>query len=358
MLLSLPPELIWHTLSLLIPADRPFALPPSHPATETLLNLTLVCKITHHIANRLLLEHCLHIKSGKSMDALLHGLLDKQSIYSKATKHTTNQPKSMIIQIKGEGLPRSSIQNWKFRSTMPMDELSRHAHVFDGFFTRVGHCLTRLVLDSQFHFNVSGEQPGTPISVLARLAFSRLTAIEEFVAVHMDIFSGSMDSDGLLPVWAHWPRLRRLALAHISVHSEKFLDGLRCCDALTHLVLVCPMWLNSAVTQTFSRQLPALQSVVVVRVGGAHFQDPIPGVEDAFLKGSFLGYLRESLRDVPVRISMLHVPVSPRRPWSPEVASSRVCDSWSCKKWLFHHAIHGSLWDLKSAPEIVTEYES
>ncbi|KAL2833155.1 hypothetical protein BJY01DRAFT_225368 [Aspergillus pseudoustus] len=252
----LPPEVILIIIEDLIPSEA-VILPPIDPVTRTLHSLTLASRITYCFANPLLLKHCFHISSTAQVERLL-----KCSVPSTPQGTTDiNHPES-----------RSQISSLYLDPTIDPSHTAYSAatQIATLFSTHCGN-LRRLVLDTTWTSFYNCEDSAQTLTE----AFRSLPAIEEFVSIQ-ETRSLRRRGKEHIPreLWAHWPRLRRLAL-YGAFLGQIFIAAIQECPRLTHLVLGSPMGslypLPDNVAQGISWEKLGLQSVTVVSPGQPGF---------------------------------------------------------------------------------------
>ncbi|RDW81379.1 uncharacterized protein DSM5745_04936 [Aspergillus mulundensis] len=328
---GLPAELILHIVGSLIPPSPPIAFSHGDVITRTLLSLTLAFKLVSRAAKRLLIKHCLCIDSAHRLNQLLH---------------------ENAILTTGSRLPSVGL----FLSPFPAHNLNIPSTVdrIDHLSTIISQNLTRLVIDMPLR-HLYPEDDVYQLRPILRTAFSRMTQLEEFVSVRDELYLGTFMPQGTLEqeqgpnlepaVWSFWPNLQRLGLYNVAVDSRQFIEGLRRCSNLTHLVLVRPDGLTEDVSpeQLGLEFLPALQRLIIVNTGLGFVHD-LP-VDEGTWNESFLGQL-EALRragagskcsDSELVISYLSL----RMPFGRDDGEGDIA---ICQEWLGQQATSGALW--------------
>ncbi|GFF26285.1 hypothetical protein IFM61606_09697, partial [Aspergillus udagawae] len=214
---QLPNELILHTIKLLIPPSLPVSFPPWHPVTRTLISLTLASRFTYHIARELLFRYCLWIDSNKRLDNLIN---------------LKGGPKGPLQVFSPIGL---------FLSPFPDDELDDPivAKHLDQLSSSICGSLRRLVIDIPLR-SLYPEDDHQEVRPILRSVFLRLIHLEDFCSAQDELFCATMEESSEPAVWSTWPNLRRLALYNADVTSSEFIEGLKRCSNLSHLVLTRP----------------------------------------------------------------------------------------------------------------------
>ena len=146
-------------------------------------------------------------------------------------------------------------------------------------------------------------------------------------------------------VWSFWPRLQRLALYNVAVDSSQFIDGLRQCSNLTHLVLVRPDGLSEEVPSEHmdSGFLSSLQRLIIVNTA-ADFLQSTP-FDQKMWEESFVGRLH-ALRspgdvdaDSDSETGSVASYLSLRVPFGRDDDDIEIC-----QEWLSAQAMSGALW--------------
>ncbi|KAL4796802.1 hypothetical protein BDV19DRAFT_387997 [Aspergillus venezuelensis] len=335
---ALPSELILHIIECLIPPNPPVIITREHEITRTLLNLTLVCKLVSRTARQLLVKHCLQIDAPDRLDQVLQsGILTREQ-------------------------PQLPTQTSLFLSPYTSEEFDMPSvHAINTLSTLLCTSLTRLVINISPHL-VYSEENVTSVCPTLRSAFSRMTALQEFTCVRDELFLATEPHPRLLAgqenplavygypqlqqmVWTLWPNLRKLALYNVAVDHAKFLDGLRGCKNLTHLVLVRPHELAEEVDPVYLGMgedfLPKLERLIIVNTGlGFLHTSPFDeGTHRASLVGR-LDALRRNRGDVGADEGSVASYISLREPLGRDDEDMDICQEWLAKQ-----AISGKLWE-------------
>jgi hypothetical protein len=191
----LPLEVVCLIIDQFIPSPSVIALESNHLTTRTLHSLTLTCRAISPVAKRLLLTHCLHIDSPTRLQLFLSGLASNI-------------------------LPLSNFVQSLYLAPFP-DTLNdlKIAQGISQLFSILAPTLKRLVIDiplTSLNWNDDTEK----VLPLLESAFMALEELEVVCSLSSEFYishTGSIDtshSRALLeaPVWAHWPKLKILAL--------------------------------------------------------------------------------------------------------------------------------------------------
>ncbi|KAL2818798.1 hypothetical protein BDW59DRAFT_126623 [Aspergillus cavernicola] len=329
---DLPAELILQIIECLIPSNPPVAFGTTHLVTRTLLSLTLVCRLVSCTARQLLIKHCLHIDSEDRLDRLL-----QQSVLS-ATR-------------RGLFLSPFPVDNLDIPSTVrQVDRLSSIIH----------RNLTRLVIDMPLRY-LYPEDDHQQLRPVLRAAFARMIMLEEFCSVRDELYLSTVEGRQEPAIWSFWPRLQRLALYNVAIESSQFLEGLRQCSSLTHLVLVRPDGLAEEISprQIGSDFLPSLQRLIIVNTAPG-FLHSTP-FDQRKWEESFVGRLH-ALRcpgdgeggDSDSENGSVASYLSLRIPFGRDDDDIEIC-----QEWLAAQAITGTLWGVSDDHQtLVYNYSS
>ncbi|OJD10941.1 hypothetical protein ACJ73_09654 [Blastomyces percursus] len=336
---ELPNELILHVIRCLIPRSPPVAFKPQHPVTKTLLNLTLVSRVTSSTAKRLLLKHCLFLDSEERLANLIS--LRQQS----PVGITAAAPKGLFL------------------APFPMQNLDCPSivHNVSLLLSDISGTLTRLVIHLPLRF-LYPEEDNNLLRPMLREAFSRLTALEEFCSMQDELYlDTALERPGPQPeVWQGWPRLRCLALYNCCVDSTRFIAGIKCCSNLTHLVLTRPdgIFNDIADDQDGLGALPRLERVVVVNTergfsrDRSFHDDERAAAEDtllgrlrrAWLSNNHVGRARAEVSESDYFCVAVEVPIPP------DLVGRDDSDILVCQEWVGSRALDGTLWDESGTP--------
>ena len=226
----LPSELILSVIDWVIPRSgpQPIALPPSHPATKTLLSLCRASIITYPTARRLLYTHCLWISNSLRLYSLQDSISGRLEAHLNAPHRTR---------------PEVPILNHTTSLYLSHDDLLRlyPSHLLVDFFTLTAPYIRHLVIDMPLREYQEDNRGMTDHArATLRLAFSQLTALETFCSVRDELFLENSDRDFTAirpPVWSFWPNLKTLALYNEDVDKPNFWSELGKLKDLKTLVL-------------------------------------------------------------------------------------------------------------------------
>ncbi|PWY93571.1 MFS general substrate transporter [Aspergillus sclerotioniger CBS 115572] len=340
--MRLPLEIIQLIIESIIPPNPPVAYPIFSGEIDTLVNLTF-------IASRLLINHCLLIDDEDLLKRLLEckppALID-QRLVGPGADVQKNVNTGLVLALLEPDRPT----------------VAQHIDTLSFYLCRR---LTRLVIDLPLRF-YHPSLDGIEVRPMLRKAFLRLTHLEEFCSAADDLcldtqrlpFIWETHSDQLRgedyepAVWSLWPRLRRLALCEVDVTSMQFIDGLRRCSNLTHLVLVAPSGLDRPVRPGWQTTdfLPSLERLLIVdsvdefvMVGG---KDNL-GEDSGFVRQLFQCYKsREkgkqkecSKDDTGVAFESLVKKIA-----FPVPEYRKGDDDIICHGWLLDASIDGTIW--------------
>ncbi|KAL4743983.1 hypothetical protein BDV11DRAFT_210706 [Aspergillus similis] len=332
---KLPPELILSVVDCLIPSSPPVVFSLGHVVTRTLLSLTLVSKLVFRAAKKLLLKHCLYINSANRLDLLLR----------KGTISATNSQSSSM----GLFLSPFSANNLNIPPLV---------HQINDLSTIISANLTSLIIDMPLRY-LYPEDDVYQLRPILRTAFSRMAQLREFVSVRDELYLSTYTVDLQAQeqgqeqkhepaVWSFWPNLQRLALYNVAVDSSQFIEGLRRCSNLTHLVLVRPDGLTEDVSPEGidPESLPSLQRLTIVNTGSGFlhtFQ-----VDEETWQRSFVGRLEASRYlgvhdpgDMDPRSDSITSYLSLRTPFGRDDDDISIC-----QEWLLEQASSGALWRM------------
>ncbi|RAK78811.1 uncharacterized protein BO72DRAFT_526376 [Aspergillus fijiensis CBS 313.89] len=173
---SLPGELILQIIECLIPSASRKIQPPSDIVTQTLVSLTLACKLTHHPARRLLFQHCLYIDSRKRLDKLL----GRSRYFGESSDTTTSDQSHLSPPIQARSL---------YLAPFPPNQLDdlHTVHQVDRLLSQVGPTLRKLVINIPLRY-LYPEDDVQGLRAILRAAFSRLPALEDFCSVQDELY--------------------------------------------------------------------------------------------------------------------------------------------------------------------------
>lgn len=322
--IDLPAELVLYIVDCLIPSNPPVVFSRGHVITRTLLSLTLVCKLVSRTAKQLLIKHCLQIDSSELLDRVL-----QWSALSGSEGQAPHLPVSVGL----------------FLSPFPVDNLNIPSTVYqvDRLSSVLCSNLTRLVIDMPLRY-LYPEDDHEQVRPALRAAFARMTKLVEFCSVKDELYLSTVEGIREPAIWSFWPRLQRLALYNVAVDSSQFIDGLRQCLNLTHLVLVRPDGLSEEVPSEHMDLgfLPSLQRLIIVNTG-ADFLQSTP-FDQKMWEESFVGRLH-ALRspdgdaDSDSETGSVASYLSLRTPFGRDDDDIEIC-----QEWLYAQAISGALW--------------
>ncbi|KAL2814303.1 hypothetical protein BJX63DRAFT_420874 [Aspergillus granulosus] len=327
---ELPAELILHIVECLIPSAPPVVFGPRHIVTRTLCSLTLVCKLVSRTAKHLLIKHCLYIDSGRRLDRLL----DVTSPFAFASQNAHHAfPAGLFLSpfpVKNLNIPTIARQ---------LDHLS----------LAICSGLTRLVIDMPLRW-LYPEEDHLHVRPILRKAFKRMTMLEEFCSVRDELYLSTKEGFQEPAIWSFWPRLQRLALYNVAIESSQFIEGLRQCVNLTHLVLVRPDGLAEGIPaeQIGSGFLPSLQRLTIVNTAEGFLHST--RIDQQTWEESFVGRLH-ALRsssgsgdadagDSDSESGSVASYLSLRVPFGRDEEDIEIC-----QEWLSAQAVNCTLWD-------------
>ena len=333
---TLPPEIILHVVECLIPSSPPVAFSPSHPVTRTLINLTLVSSLTSAIARRLLLKHCLYIDSEERL-----------------TKLISLQRKSLI------DLTATS-PNGLFLAPFPPANLNCPdiARGVSQLLSAISGTLTRLVINLPLRYLYPEDDVHQLRSVL-REAFSRLTNLEEFCSMQDELFLNTVSTHIQPEIWPMWPRLRRLALYNACLNSPGFVDELKACSNLTHLVFPRPDGLFAIIPedQAGFAGLAKLERVTIVNTERGltrYFEftedERVPPGETLMGRLNSAWLANNTSRPSTDNAASDTFCTLVKVPIPPDQDHDYDADIPLCQAWVGTRAIDGTLWDTRGTP--------
>ncbi|PYH80060.1 hypothetical protein BO82DRAFT_339029 [Aspergillus uvarum CBS 121591] len=354
---SIPGELILQIIDCLIPSTSRKIYPRSDLVTQTLLSLTLACKLTHHPARRLLFQHCLYIDSRERLDQLL-----EQSGYFRGNSSiTTNDQAQQCPQIRAYSL---------YLAPFPPDQLE-DAHTVrhvERLLSQVGATLRNLIINIPLR-SLYPEDDVQGLRVTLRAAFAHLPALEDFCSVQDELYLKSLPQDpeaGEMieepPVWPTWPRLRRLALYNACMDGGFVECLLHCSSHLTHVVLTRPdCYMDEALPSGVADRLPwpGLQRILVVNTREGHIRDArnrddyLPAALGQVSFWSRLHLAQQGTRQIDgfgegmggeALIACADVPISSGQEGGGDD------DIPLSQEWVCARAVEGTLWDCPGLP--------
>ena len=309
----LPPELILQIIEAVLPSRPGAILSASHPATKTLLALTLVSRVTYEAASRLLRQRCVSLDSSPRLGTFLRCL--PRLVPTLPPTLSLRGITTLYLRPFGRTLDDQPLALW-------VREL----------FCEVCDSLRRLVVDMPF---ATMDRWSDHLSVRRTLrdGFARLARLEEFVCVR-DYPTLSM-ADDETDVWRLWPELRRLVLFKVPVDNHWF------------------WWDVATLPQLDTVVLPRPRNVAGVNVKDEYFHklardDPL---------------LSREIRLVLVDVEKEHVPVVTTRWAEIDPAGRMTVEVYDvptafygdedaddlCSDWVRQAARNGSLWEWKGA---------
>ncbi|KAL2861755.1 hypothetical protein BJX68DRAFT_260565 [Aspergillus pseudodeflectus] len=328
--IELPAELILHVVECLIPSTLPVVFGPQHIVTRTLRSLTLVCRLVSRTAKHLLIKHCLYIDTSQRLDRLLDV-----------------SPYAFVSQNGHCPFPAGL-----FLSPFPPENLNKPsiARQLDHLSLAVCSGLARLVIDMPLRY-LYPEDDHLRVRPILREAFKRMAMLEEFCSVRDELYLSTKEGMQEPAIWSFWPRLQRLALYNVAIESSQFIEGLRQCLNLTHLVLVRPDGLADGVPgeEIGSEFLPSLQRLMIVNTAEGFLHST--HVDQRTWEESFVGRLH-ALRsssgsgdadagDSDSESGSVASYLSLRVPFGRDEEDIEIC-----QEWLSVQAVNGTLWDI------------
>jgi hypothetical protein len=178
-----------------------------------------------------------------------------------------------------------------------------------------------------------------------------MAMLEEFCSVRDELYLSTKEGMQEPAIWSFWPRLQRLALYNVAIESSQFIDGLRQCINLTHLVLVRPDGLADEVPAELisSEFLPSLQRLMIVNTAEGFLHST--HVDQTTWEESFVGRLH-ALRsssgsgdadagDSDSESGSVASYLSLRIPFGRDEEDIEIC-----QEWLSAQAVNGTLWGI------------
>ncbi|KAF2738618.1 hypothetical protein EJ04DRAFT_41508 [Polyplosphaeria fusca] len=204
-ILPLPIELVLNVVTCCLPNNDEILI-PSDPVTKTLVSFTLVCKETRRLANRYLRERCIYLDDDKRLSSLL---------LQVPTRPDLRKIEWVFLAPFNESIDDQPTSTW-------VRELL--------FYTSA--TLRRLVVDIPFR-SLYPENDHLDVRRILREGFKRLECIEEFVSVQDELYLNEWPDT---PVWANWPKLKRLALYNVMA-DDMFWESVAKSQQLDTVVL-------------------------------------------------------------------------------------------------------------------------
>ncbi|KAF2258669.1 hypothetical protein CC78DRAFT_445443, partial [Lojkania enalia] len=207
----LPLEVVLNVITCSLPSNLDTILPASHPTTKLLLSFSLVCQETRRLAQRYLRKHCFYIDKARRLSSILLQIPKRPEL---------RNVDSLYLSPFGATLDDQPTAFWS-------RELLLYTY----------KVLKRLVITFPFK-TLYLEHDHLNIRRILYEGLANLETIEEFVSVQDEL--GLHDNLYLgLPLWAHWPNLRRLALCGICPNPA-FWHDIAQVPALENVVLTEP----------------------------------------------------------------------------------------------------------------------
>ncbi|KAJ5449423.1 uncharacterized protein N7458_005872 [Penicillium daleae] len=326
---TIPGEVILQIVESLIPSTSRKIHPPSDIVTQTLISLTLACKPTYHPARQLLFRHCLYVDSIERLD----NLFDKSGYFVDNDTNGTDQ----------------CIQAYSlFLAPFPPGKLDEPhiVHQIDRLFSHLRSSLRNLVINIPLRY-LYPEDDVQGLRKTLRVAFSRLTALEDFCSVQDELFLNAVEEEIEPQIWPTWPRLRRLALYNPCVNGD-FVENLLQCPNITHVVLTrADSYMDEPLPPSVAERLPlpGLKRVLVIntkegRLRDAHIRDST-GRETSFWGRLLLAQCPEwndwKEREVGALLVYADVPMPPGQGGD----NIHLLQEWLCAR-----AVDGTLWEF------------
>ena len=284
----LPYELLSHVVQYLRPIGSPVAIPASHASTKALLSLTLVSSTLHCLALPYLYNHCLYIDSPVRLKLLLRTL----SKYGQTVRRKRMSDGRVSRRLVGpytfdlKPIVLRSLYLAPFTG-VTIDELPV-ANMIASLFELLSPSLTRLVIDMPLR-SVCLNKDVHNIPALLRQAFRRLTALEEFTsardALHLDEGTVPLHSSIQKPlIWSLWPRLTRLALYELNIHSPALEKSISKIQSLEVIVLTRDDGDQRILASGLARVLPLKRVLLVNNMPGYPMDEDSESMLEALIK--------------------------------------------------------------------------
>lgn len=213
---AVPPELLFQIIEAVPPSKKPNAiLPPSHPATKTLLAFTRVCRDTHSIATKLLRQRCIFLESSRCLADLL--LCMPRLVPSLPPVLSLRNITSLYVAPYGKSLDDQPTAVW-------VREL----------FCEVSETLKKLVVLMPFQ-SLDPLDDHLNVRRTLREGFEQLHKLEEFVC--LGDYPALSVSDGATDVWRLWPDLKRLTLFNAPINNHWLWWDIATLPKLQHVIL-------------------------------------------------------------------------------------------------------------------------
>lgn len=351
----LPLELIFHVIASLL-GDPRAMLRSSHPATKTLLSLTLVCRATYPVASNYLRKHCAYIDNDRRLRQLIHCVESTRNWTQGSTAAAPAAPLSLLPPYATSSPLRPFTTLYLAPFGRSLDDQPAAIWVRE-LFCLLGPHLARLVADLPLR-SLRPADDHLDVRRTLRAAFGELARLEELVSVRDELYLDVLERDWRRPgdddhdddddeevLWTAWPRLRRLALYNADADGR--------------------FWAHV-------RGAPRLETVVLTRADG---------LRDVCMKSAYLGTgaaqaggAAAGAAGAPPRpLKVVMVNVSSDHPdglrgqesWD-EVDPGNVVDATSydvptsfygdedvitlCQEWVKTAALRGDLWDWEGTP--------
>ncbi|KPM40936.1 hypothetical protein AK830_g5591 [Neonectria ditissima] len=216
---ALPLELLCHVMESVLPPNPSVLLPASHVSTKTLLALTLVCRDTYRMANKLLRQRCVLIDTKSRLADYL--VCMQRFVPTMPAPPSLSAITSLYLEPFGRLLNDLLAAMW-------MREL----------LCQVSDTLRRLVVLIPFQ-NAQPLHNWQELRRTLREGFERLHKLEEFVAI--GDYPVLSVPDAPTDVWRLWPELKRLTLFNAPTDNHWLWWDIATLPKLQHVILARPL---------------------------------------------------------------------------------------------------------------------
>lgn len=238
-LANLPPELLFHIVDCVVPANPSILMPASHTSTKTLLSLMRASRATYAQASKLLRQRCVYVDSSRKLARLLlcmPGMAASPTLPpTLSLRHVT----SLFLAPFGPSLDDLPTAEW-------VREL----------LCSVAEALRRLVIQMPFS-SLDALDDHLNVRRSLRDGFERLIHLEEFICLEEFPALSSPDSHPNGNIWHSWPKLRRMVLFNPPLGNHRLWWDIATLSSLQHVVLATPRNLDSTnIKEEYFDQLP------------------------------------------------------------------------------------------------------